>query len=680
MAESVDIDGDEHSPQRDSTRPLPELSIGLLSAALVSYLAFNAGGFFPGTTALAAIFLVGVLVVFTMTVRRPGAAVSGRLTAGVVLLALFALWQLVSSSWSHAPGRALLAFDLTLLYVLVLATAGLTIDRPQRTRALVYGVLTGLIITSFAGLASRTLPHVFPVAPGPSDDERLNFPLTYWNAMGVVAAAALILCLGLTGSRRERPLVRIVTATAVPGLAATLLFTFSRGSIAVGILGIVLMVVLAPRRELLAGFAAVLPGTAVALVAAYKADSLAHAHPTGPAAVSQGRNVFIAVVVCTIATAIIRALLVRIADARLERATPLSRRTTLAVAGGVVAVALVAFFAFNGPHRVNHAYDRFVHGSSIQTTDSRDRLTDPGNNGRLKHWRVALDAYHSNEFHGAGAGTYQNWWNRYRPDAFDVVNAHSLYMETLGETGIAGLIVLLVALVAILAGAFARIRGPDRALWAAMAAAMTAWAIEAGVDWIWQMPAASAWVFAFGGAALASPRAAEDALAGADEPAPERGRLGPSARLVAGVAILVVAITPVRVALSQRNLNDAVSALRNGDCRATVDGALASARMVGARSEPYELLAYCDARLGLGPLALDMVHRAIARDPGNWEYRYDEALVLGTQGKDPRPSLTEALRLNPLNGEVFRLRKAVGTTPQTWKRRALNARLLLPVE
>lgn len=676
MTESADmVELTDTAPRRDPTQALPAILIGALSALLVAYLSFSAGGFFPGTTALAAIALIAILVVFIMTARRPGAAIGIRLIAGVVLLALFALWQLVSSSWSHAPGRALLAFDLTLLYVLVLAASGLLVDRPERVRALVYGVLAGMFAACLAGLLSRTLPHVFPVAPGPSDDERLNFPLTYWNAVGIMAACATILCLGLTGSRRERPLVRILTAAAVPSLAATLLFTFSRGSIAVGIGGIVLMIALAPRRELLAGFAAAIPGTAIALVAAYKADALAHAHPTGAAAVSQGRNVIIVVAVCTLATAILRTLLVRVWDERLERATPLSHRVTLGIAGAIVAAVLVAGLAAGGPHRLDRAYHRFVHGSSIQTTDSRDRLTDPGNNGRLKHWRVALDAYRTSPFHGAGAGTYQDWWNRKRPDAFDVLNAHSLYMETLGESGIAGLVVLVLALLAALGGALARVRGPDRALWATMAAAMTAWALEAGVDWIWQMPAASAWFFAFGGAALASSRAAE---APAADGAP-RGMLGQSVRLVAGLAVLLVAITPVRVALSQRDLDTAVAALRDGDCRATVDGALSSARMISARAEPYELLAYCDARLGFGPLALQMVERAIARDPDNWEYRYDEALVLGTQGRDPRPALDRAQRLNPLNGEVFRLRRTVGTTPRTWKRRTLNARLLLPV-
>jgi O-antigen ligase len=672
MSESADMQ--EARATMPAADPIhAPLAIGAITAVFIAFLSFSAGGFFPGTTAVAVLFVLAVLVVVVMTARRPGAALSARLIAATVALALFALWQLVSSSWSDAPGRALLAFDLSLLYVLVLATAGLTIDRPARLRALVYGVVVGMFAVCLTGLLSRTRPPVFPVEPGPSDDERLNFPLTYWNAMGLMGATAFVLCLGLTSSRREHPAVRIATAVAVPILAAEVLFTFSRGSIAVGIACTVLMIALAPRRELIGGLLATLPPAAVAVVAGYEADALARAHPTGADAVSQGRTVIIVVLLAAVAAGILRALLLSTLDKRLEMRAPLSRRTTLAIAGGIVVAVVVAGLAAGVPGRIDRGYDRFVHGSSIQGTDLRERLSDPGNNGRLKHWRIALDAYHSDELQGAGAGTYANWWNRLRPDEFDVLNAHSLYLEVLGETGIVGLLLLVLALLTAIAGALARVRGPDRALWAAMAAAMVGWAIEAGLDWTWQMPAASAWFFAFAGAALAG--------AIQPEPAVARGALSHAPRLIAGVALLVVAVTPVRIALSQQHLTTAVDALRRGDCQGTVASALSSARVLGARAEPYELLAYCDTRLGFGPLALTMVQRAIARDPENWEYRYDEAIVRGAQGMNPHPALAEARRLNPLENRVDDLADAMaGDDPRTWKRRALEARLLLPGE
>ena len=50
------------------------------------------------------------------------------------------------------------------------------------------------------------------------------------------------------------------------------------------------------------------------------------------------------------------------------------------------------------------------------------------------------------------------------------------------------------------------------------------------------------------------------------------------------------------------------------------------------------------------------------------------------QGLDPHPAIALARRLNPLSSTVDDLAESLkGNDPRTWKRRALNARLLLPV-
>jgi hypothetical protein len=664
-----------HAPSAqplESPRSEPVLSAAIAAAALglVAYLGFDAGGFFPDTTAAGVVALLLVLVVLATSAPHPGAAVRARLVVAVVALALFALWELASASWSHAPGRAALAANLTMLYVVALAAGGLVAGRGGRARALVLGLLGAMVVICVAGLLSRTLPHVFPVAADTAND-RLGFPLTYWNAMGIVGAVATIMCVGLTSSAEERPAVRVAAAAAVPALTATVLFTFSRGAIAAGTIGLVLAIALAPRRHLLPGLLAVVSPAVIAVVVAYHADALATADPATPAAVHQGHRVILVVAVTTVVAGALRALLIRVLDRRLDSRSPLPARTTAAIGAGVVVVALAAAVALSAPGRIAHAYDRFVHGSAIHSrTDERARLTDPSNNGRLDHWRVALDGFRDQPLHGTGAGTYQNLWNLHRRDEFDVLNAHSLYLETLGETGVVGLVLLAAALLALLAGALARLRGPDRALWATVAAAMVAWLLEAGVDWVWQMPAASLWLFAIGGAALARPARAV--------PATQRGP-GRTARLVAGVAILLAAISPVRVGLSQLHLRDAVADLQRGDCRGAVDAALASAQALGTRSEPYELLGYCDARLGYGPLSIAMVNRAIEHDPGNWEYRYDLALVRAAAGRDPRPAIAAARRRNPLSGLLIRTSGSMATNdPRTWRRRAVAARLLLP--
>src|SRR3954454_7222570 len=120
-------------------------AIGVACAGLVIWLSFESGGFFPGTTALAILVGLAGLVVFAMVAQGPGAGLRPRLGVAVVALALYALWQLISSSWSHTPGRAALASDLTLLYVLVTIATGLLVTTPARVRALVLGIVAGLV-------------------------------------------------------------------------------------------------------------------------------------------------------------------------------------------------------------------------------------------------------------------------------------------------------------------------------------------------------------------------------------------------------------------------------------------------------------------------------------------------------------------------------------------------------
>ena len=64
-----------------------------------------------------------------------------------------------------------------------------------------------------------------------SAQNRLSYPLTYWNALGLLAGLGIVFCAHLTTSLQEPPLVRVLAAAPIPALACTILFTFSRGAI-----------------------------------------------------------------------------------------------------------------------------------------------------------------------------------------------------------------------------------------------------------------------------------------------------------------------------------------------------------------------------------------------------------------------------------------------------------------
>ncbi len=88
-----------------------------------------------------------------------------------------------------------------------------------------------------------------------------------------------------------------------------------------------------------------------------------------------------------------------------------------------------------------------------------------------------------------------------------------------------------------------------------------------------------------------------------------RPRVAPPGRLLRvglGIGLLLAALTPFSVSRSQARLNAAVDAIKDGGCTTTIDEALASIDALSVRAEPYELLAYCDARSGEAELAEQM--------------------------------------------------------------------------
>jgi hypothetical protein len=369
------------------------------------------------------------------------------------------------------------------------------------------------------------------------------------------------------------------------------------------------------------------------------------------------------------AAALLRLGLVRL-DARLSavRIAPGTRRAVLAGSAAVVVLlAAGASLALDAPAKIERNYDRFVEGGQVKGSgDARRRLTDPANNGRLDHWRVALDVWREDLLTGRGAGTYEIAWARERPVQFAVLDGHSLYLETLAELGIVGLVLLGGALLVLSAGLVRRIGGRDRALYAAIFAMALAWLIRAGVDWDWEMPVITLWLFALAGAVLARPKHARSMLG-----APPR-----LARVVTGLLVLALALTPALIYLSQVRLDHGQDSFAHGDCRTAIDDALAATSALSLRAEPFELLAYCDVRLGRSELAVRAMQEAVERDPQAWRLHYGLALVRAAARRDPRPAARSALRLNP-RSPLARdaVRRFATDDPRKWRRRALGARL-----
>ena len=614
--------------------------VALIAVAPVSivYLSFNQGGFFPSATGLAAIGFAAALVARTTLAEHPFEGYNRQL--GVLLLALasFALLQLASALWSHDIARALDEYDRTLLYLLALALFGSMPRTRARMRWLIRALAGGMTAVCLVGLVSRVLPHVWPATAGFLAN-RLDYPLTYWNAEGLMAAIATILLVHLASSEDEHPIARVAGAIFVPATAATLLFTFSRGALAVGIIGVVAYLVLGRPRAVLGAVVALVPTTAVALRAAYDAQLLASATPTSSGAVAQGHHVASTIGLCMLAAGGLR--LAMLAPDRWLMGTLASLRgpavpgRVVALVVGVATAGLVLGLGVSGV--ASREWNQFAHGSAAGSGTTRSRLTSLGGEDRVELWRIALHAFRERPVIGDGAGTYEFTYDQRRSDAGSVTDAHNIYVQALAEVGIVGFILLAVVIFGTLVLLAIRIRGPGRTVYAVLFAVALSWAIHAGVDWDWEMPAVTLWLFIATGAALAS------------RPRPP-GVYHPELRnrnLIA-VGFLVLAVAPLLIGVSYQRLRASGEQFAAGNCVKARQDAFSSISLLAVRPEAYQIISLCDLQLDFPLEGLQAAREAVHYESNNWNYQYGLALARAENGLNPRPAARKALQLDPL--------------------------------
>jgi Flp pilus assembly protein TadD len=183
------------------------------------------------------------------------------------------------------------------------------------------------------------------------------------------------------------------------------------------------------------------------------------------------------------------------------------------------------------------------------------------------------------------------------------------------------------------------------------------------------MPALFVWLFGAGGVALA---AREVRFVAASQA--RHGELGRMPRVAAALAVLLLAGTPALFAYSQPPLDRAVSAFARRDCPAAIDAALTATERFGTRPEPWQVLGYCDARLGQFALARRAMDAARSRDRNNWQLAYGQAIVYGVSGLDARPYAAEALRLNPLDENARALVRDLSRAKTAARRREVTVR------
>ena len=126
---------------------------------------------------------------------------------------------------------------------------------------------------------------------------------------------------------------------------------------------------------------------------------------------------------------------------------------------------------------------------------SRRRLTRfaSGGGNRYDYWRVAWHQFQDEPLRGLGAGNYDRTYFVERSTSEDIRQAHSIELQTLGELGLVGGMLLLAFFAAVGFGFARRARAARvdlraRGLAVAAGGAFTVWLVQTSVDWMHLIP------------------------------------------------------------------------------------------------------------------------------------------------------------------------------------------------
>ena len=486
----------------------PALLAGVAVAVVELALAWRQGGYFADAFLPAGCAVFAVLAV-VLVVRPPYYRIATPALVSVAALGALAAWTGLSSRWSSAPDVALEDFERDLLYVGVLGLGILAAGSGRYSRHLLWSVLALVTVVVGAGLISRLEPNW--INPFPSSSRfalwRLSYPVGYWNALGAMGAMGVVLGTGVAGDPRSPFVARGLAAGAVVVLGTATYLTFSRGAWLAFFVGVAVLVIVAPRRAALlttGGICGVALFATIVRLGSYRA--IIDGPRQGRGIVAEGHAYLpflIAVVVLAIAAQLVATGRWMPEYAR-EALARRARRLGL-VAGALVLIALAGFYLVRSGEVegssatrlqrtsawISRQWDEFMAPATVTPTTGTQRVTN-ARGTRSDLYRVAIDGFQAHPLWGDGSGGFEYRFAHDRRVDEKVRDAHSLYLETLGELGLPGLIALLACIGAAgWAAVQARRRGSTLTAGQAAAAAggLAVWVAHAGVDWDWQVPA-----------------------------------------------------------------------------------------------------------------------------------------------------------------------------------------------
>jgi hypothetical protein len=569
-------------------------------------------------------------------------------------LGAYAAVATASIAWGAAPEHAFDELNRVALYVgtfLVVALAA------RRSDASIWcnGVAFGIAAIASLALASRLLPNLVgstsyqALVLIPQGTQRLSYPVGYWNGLAVLVALGVPLLLRAATAPAATALARGAAVLPLPIVACALFLTSSRTGLVACAIGIAGYFVLGGRPlQTVGAVAASIPGSVAAV-------EILIAHPVlvdGPfgshAALREGRTVSLLVLVLALATAVVHGLL-SVAGARLRPSARWERATL--VAGVVVCVAAIA--AAHPIRLVQHFKQPPSSFGVVNYVGTH--LMSANGSGRWQLWETAVDEWRTKPLLGRGIGSYESWQTQHGTMGIYVHDAHSLYLQTLGELGAVGLLALVVAFVAGIVGATRSLRGRGGTAGATAAAfaGFIAYAVGAGVDWMWQLPVVSMiglalLAIALAGDASGPDRPSDKALTPARSPRPRRAK---HRLVVAAVVALALALvwSQALEAASTRELQRSQEAAAANSLDAAAARARTAAQLEPWAASPYLQLALVEEQRDQLPVARGWIRAALARDDSDWKTWAISARLAAEAGAiaKARGDLAHARLLNP---------------------------------
>ena len=559
------------------------------------------------------------------------------------LLAGLAAFTGASLTWALSAEKAFLELDRVLLYAGVFAFAAATSSRRAAPRWC-DGIALGVTGVAAVALMSRFFPGVVSDRSLAAVDERLSFPVGYWTGLAVLLALGTPFLLRLALIGPGLPL-RGIALAPLPAYSAAVYLASSRGGgLAVAVAAVTFVLSCGRPCAALGAVLVAGIGSAAAIAVLLARPEIVDGPLDSTAALSQGRSAAVLIGLICLATGLVYAVGYRASGGSVRPGSGSGARRWAAM---VIATLVLAGVAAAGPDRVFQTFTRPPGEAAQPHRSAASHLLSADGSGRWQFWQAALDSFETNPVAGRGAGSYEAWWAEHGSVAYFVRDAHSLYLEVLGELGVVGLALLGAAFGVGLAVGFRSLAGSGgahRASLAALSSAFLAFVVAAGIDWMWELTVVS--VIGIACLGVLMPAAAAP-LGNAAAPSPRGGRrLARAAAVAACLFVIAFELLPL---LARLEIDSSQAAVARGDLMAARASALAAHDLEPWATSPLLQLALVEEQRGRLGAARAAVREAISRDPGDWRLWLVSARLATKSGSitEARRALEQAAALNP---------------------------------